>query len=98
MRSITLRLTVISLGWIKHLFIKTYILVGFFFNLFFLKVTEKTARYQQKLEEKQADNLRTIKEKESQVNAKMKLRVNAVTQHSKSKILEGISLPCIFFN
>ncbi|XP_075019711.1 1-phosphatidylinositol 4,5-bisphosphate phosphodiesterase beta-2 isoform X3 [Calonectris borealis] len=29
-------------------------------------VTEKTARYQQKLEEKQADNLRTIKEKESQ--------------------------------
>ncbi|XP_009970832.3 1-phosphatidylinositol 4,5-bisphosphate phosphodiesterase beta-2 [Tyto alba] len=30
-------------------------------------VTEKTARYQQKLEEKQADNLRTIKEKESQL-------------------------------
>nr|XP_009929820.1 PREDICTED: 1-phosphatidylinositol 4,5-bisphosphate phosphodiesterase beta-2 [Opisthocomus hoazin] len=30
-------------------------------------VTERTARYQQKLEEKQADNLRTIKEKESQL-------------------------------
>ncbi|XP_064309167.1 1-phosphatidylinositol 4,5-bisphosphate phosphodiesterase beta-2 [Phalacrocorax carbo] len=30
-------------------------------------VTQKTARYQQKLEEKQADNLRTIKEKESQL-------------------------------
>ncbi|KAM7108684.1 1-phosphatidylinositol 4,5-bisphosphate phosphodiesterase beta-2 isoform 2-T2 [Ciconia maguari] len=30
-------------------------------------LTEKTARYQQKLEEKQADNLRTIKEKESQL-------------------------------
>ncbi|NXJ92360.1 PLCB2 phosphodiesterase, partial [Corythaixoides concolor] len=30
-------------------------------------VTEKTARYQQKLEEKQADNLRTIKEKVSQL-------------------------------
>ncbi|NXF33480.1 PLCB2 phosphodiesterase, partial [Nyctibius bracteatus] len=30
-------------------------------------VTEKTARCQQKLEEKQADNLRTIKEKESQL-------------------------------
>ncbi|XP_009708950.1 PREDICTED: 1-phosphatidylinositol 4,5-bisphosphate phosphodiesterase beta-2 [Cariama cristata] len=30
-------------------------------------VTEKTARYQQKLEEKQADNLRTIKEKASQL-------------------------------
>uniref|UniRef100_A0A8C8AFF8 1-phosphatidylinositol 4,5-bisphosphate phosphodiesterase n=1 Tax=Otus sunia TaxID=257818 RepID=A0A8C8AFF8_9STRI len=30
-------------------------------------VTEKTARYQRKLEEKQADNLRTIKEKESQL-------------------------------
>ncbi|NXU27064.1 PLCB2 phosphodiesterase, partial [Thalassarche chlororhynchos] len=30
-------------------------------------VTEKTARYQQKLEEKQADNLRIIKEKESQL-------------------------------
>ncbi|NXH67758.1 PLCB2 phosphodiesterase, partial [Hydrobates tethys] len=30
-------------------------------------VTEKAARYQQKLEEKQADNLRTIKEKESQL-------------------------------
>ncbi|NWQ94244.1 PLCB2 phosphodiesterase, partial [Burhinus bistriatus] len=30
-------------------------------------VTEKTARYQQKLEEKQADNLKTIKEKESQL-------------------------------
>ncbi|XP_054246559.1 1-phosphatidylinositol 4,5-bisphosphate phosphodiesterase beta-2 [Indicator indicator] len=30
-------------------------------------VTEKTARYQQKLEEKQADNLRAIKEKESQL-------------------------------
>ncbi|NXX22379.1 PLCB2 phosphodiesterase, partial [Podargus strigoides] len=30
-------------------------------------VTEKTARYQQTLEEKQADNLRTIKEKESQL-------------------------------
>lgn len=48
-------------------------------NLFFLKVTQKTAMYQQKLEEKQADNLRTIKEKESQVKAKMKLRVSAVT-------------------
>ncbi|NXL62040.1 PLCB2 phosphodiesterase, partial [Chordeiles acutipennis] len=31
------------------------------------RVTEKTARYQQKLEEKQADNLRIIKEKESQL-------------------------------
>ncbi|NWX43213.1 PLCB2 phosphodiesterase, partial [Steatornis caripensis] len=31
------------------------------------RVTEKTARYQQKLEEKQADNLRAIKEKESQL-------------------------------
>ncbi|XP_074904602.1 1-phosphatidylinositol 4,5-bisphosphate phosphodiesterase beta-2 isoform X2 [Buteo buteo] len=30
-------------------------------------VTQKTAMYQQKLEEKQADNLRTIKEKESQL-------------------------------
>ncbi|NXD83605.1 PLCB2 phosphodiesterase, partial [Halcyon senegalensis] len=30
-------------------------------------VTEKTARYQQKLEEKQAENLRVIKEKESQL-------------------------------
>ncbi|NWS74604.1 PLCB2 phosphodiesterase, partial [Crotophaga sulcirostris] len=30
-------------------------------------VTEKTARYQQKLEEKQAENLRAIKEKESQL-------------------------------
>ncbi|XP_068004223.1 1-phosphatidylinositol 4,5-bisphosphate phosphodiesterase beta-2 [Melanerpes formicivorus] len=30
-------------------------------------VTEKTARYQQKLEEKQADNLRAIKDKESQL-------------------------------
>ncbi|NXK12729.1 PLCB2 phosphodiesterase, partial [Herpetotheres cachinnans] len=30
-------------------------------------MTEKTARYQQKLEEKQADNLRRIKEKESQL-------------------------------
>ncbi|NXT52299.1 PLCB2 phosphodiesterase, partial [Pluvianellus socialis] len=30
-------------------------------------VTEKTARYQQKLEEKQGDNLRIIKEKESQL-------------------------------
>ncbi|KAM6308749.1 1-phosphatidylinositol 4,5-bisphosphate phosphodiesterase beta-2 [Aegotheles albertisi] len=30
-------------------------------------VTEKTARYQQKLEEKQADSLRTIREKESQL-------------------------------
>ncbi|NXG76797.1 PLCB2 phosphodiesterase, partial [Baryphthengus martii] len=30
-------------------------------------VTEKTDRYQQKLEEKQADNLRAIKEKESQL-------------------------------
>lgn len=38
-----------------------------FFNLFSLKVTERTARYQQKLEEKQAENLRAIKEKESQV-------------------------------
>lgn len=47
--------------------------------MFFLKVTQKTAMYQQKLEEKQADNLRTIKEKESQVKAKMKLRVSAVT-------------------
>lgn len=61
--------------------------------MFFLKVTEKTARYQQKLEEKQADNLRTIKEKESQVKAKTKLRVNAVTQYSKSKII-----PCTFLN
>jgi len=70
----------------------------FFFNVFFLKVTERTARYQQKLEEKQADNLRTIKEKESQVKAKMELRAGAVTQYSKSKILEGIRLPCAFFN
>ncbi|XP_069718133.1 1-phosphatidylinositol 4,5-bisphosphate phosphodiesterase beta-2-like [Phaenicophaeus curvirostris] len=30
-------------------------------------VTEKTARYQQKLEEKQAENLRAIKEKEGQL-------------------------------
>jgi len=66
--------------------------------VFFLKVTERTARYQQKLEEKQADNLRTIKEKESQVKAKMELRAGAVTQYSKSKILEGIRLPCAFFN
>lgn len=66
--------------------------------MFFLKVTEKTARYQQKLEEKQADNLRTIKEKESQVKAKMKFGVNAVSQHSKSKTLQGISLPCAFCN
>lgn len=37
------------------------------FNLLFLKVTEKTARCQQKLEEKQAENLQAIREKESQV-------------------------------
>lgn len=49
------------------------------FNLFFLKVTEKTARYQQKLEEKQADSLRIIKEKESQVKAKLMLMVSAVS-------------------
>lgn len=56
-------------------------------------MTEKTARYQQKLEEKQADNLRTIKEKESQVKAKLKLRVSAVSQYSKPTALQGIGLP-----
>ncbi|NXY49570.1 PLCB2 phosphodiesterase, partial [Ceuthmochares aereus] len=38
-----------------------------FFNVLFLKVTEKTDRCQQKLEEKQAENLRAIKEKEGQL-------------------------------
>lgn len=64
---------------------------------FLLKVIEKTARYQRKLEEKQADTLRAIKEKESQVRA-MILRLNAATPYSKSTLPQGISLPCVFFN
>lgn len=51
---------------------------------------EKTARYQQKLEEKQADNLRTIKEKESQVKAKRKLSKCSTMQ--ESVLLEHLSL------
>lgn len=58
---------------------------------------EKTGRYQEKLKEKQADNLRAIKEKESQVRAKLKLRITAVNQpanpaHSRGSAFTGHSL------
>lgn len=43
------------------------------------------AKYQEKLEEKQADCLEKIKEKESQVKAKKNPGFNVVTQYSKSR-------------
>lgn len=49
-------------------------------------MTEKTGRFQQKLEEKQAANLQSIKERESQV--RKTFRVRAVPWHKKSKPLE----------
>lgn len=58
-------------------------------------MTEKTDRFQQKLEEKQAANLQSIKERESQV--RIMFRVRAVPWHKKSKPqrinLDGRSQP-----
>jgi len=66
--------------------------------LFFLKLTEKTARYQQKLEEKQAENLRAIQEKEGQVKAEIMLGFTAATQSCSGTAAPWLSLPPVFFN
>lgn len=55
-----------------------------------MKVTEKTGRFQKKLEEKQAASLQSIKERESQVRTTF--RVRAVLWHNKSKPRENQSL------
>lgn len=76
---------------------KTVNLDYFIFYLFFLKLTEKTARYQQRLEEKQAENLRAIQEKEGQVKAEIMLGFAAATQYCSSTA-PWLSLPLIFFD
>lgn len=53
-------------------------------------MTEKTGRFQQKLEEKQAASLQSIKERENQVRTTF--RVRAVPWHKKSKPPENQSL------
>lgn len=70
------------------------------FNLLFLKVTEKTARCQQKLEEKQAENLQAIREKESQVQ-ELTRRGSTAPQYCSSvpsQPRQGMARPCRVFN
>ncbi|KAM9557358.1 1-phosphatidylinositol 4,5-bisphosphate phosphodiesterase beta-2 isoform 1-T1 [Guaruba guarouba] len=53
-------------------------------------VTEKTARYQQRLEEKQADNLRTIKEKESQLQQQAQAEYEEKLKSLKMEVQEMV--------
>ncbi|NXW63035.1 PLCB2 phosphodiesterase, partial [Eurystomus gularis] len=53
-------------------------------------VTERTARYQQKLEEKQADNLRAIKEKESQLQQEALVEYEAKLQTLNLEVQEMV--------